>query len=316
MTSSSGQTSRSGSHGSSRSRPASSATSDRGLRNRTPAQTPSPPGPGAETVREPLGEPALHAPGRHHDDLLGEGVGQRIGEQVSQGVGERSVRSARCSWTVTGVDPSSGAAGQRRGGSGEGDEVGQPGDLGLEDLRPATAGDHHQLVLVQRAGGEQQVGPRLEVQALRGGDVTPAQSLGDGRRRGRGAMHEYDLVAVTPHPHPPVHPEDRRQHVDEAVRGVRAVLGHRLDGLEVEEEVAAGAVPRDPQDADALEAVARRDDAVGHHPRLGLDEDVVDGGPVAAVLDDLDRVDVAADSADGGRSAAGICPVLMRCRSV
>ena len=43
MVSSSGQTSRSGSHGSSCSRPSSSETSDRGWRNRTPAHTPSPP---------------------------------------------------------------------------------------------------------------------------------------------------------------------------------------------------------------------------------------------------------------------------------
>ena len=86
-------------------------------------------------------------------------------------------------------------------------------------------------------------------------------------------------------------------------RAVRGVLGERLDGLEVEEQVAAGAVPRDPQHLDAVELVAGGDQRVGHHAGRGLEQHVVDRGAVAAVLDDLDRLDVAAGLTDGGRDA-------------
>ena len=82
------------------------------------------------------------------------------------------------------------------------------------------------------------------------------------------------------------------------------VLGERLDGLEVEEQVAPGAVPGDPQHLDPVEAVARRDQGVGHHAGRGLEQHVVDRGAVGTVLDDLDGLDVAAGPADGGRDGA------------
>ena len=85
MVASSGQTRRSGSHGSSRSRPMSSgdqrprvqepdARADPVVASRTDA----------EPVGQPLGQPALDAPGRDDDDLLGERVVERLGEEVGQ----------------------------------------------------------------------------------------------------------------------------------------------------------------------------------------------------------------------------------------
>ncbi len=62
----------------------SSDTSDLGWRNRTPAQTPSPPGADAEPVGQPLGQPALDAPGRHDHDLLDERVVEGLAEEVAQ----------------------------------------------------------------------------------------------------------------------------------------------------------------------------------------------------------------------------------------
>ena len=61
-----------------------------GWRNRTPAQTPSPPrAAGAEPVGEPLGQPALDTLGGHHHDLLGERVVQRGRQQLAERVGEQ-----------------------------------------------------------------------------------------------------------------------------------------------------------------------------------------------------------------------------------
>ena len=83
--------------------PSSSATSDRGLRNRTPAQTPSPaPGAAPSRWREPLGQPALDALGGHHHDLLGERV-RRAGVASSSASpsASTSVRSARWRCRVT-----------------------------------------------------------------------------------------------------------------------------------------------------------------------------------------------------------------------
>ena len=42
----------------------------------------------AEPVGEPLGQPALHALGRHHHDLLGERVVERGRQQLAEGIGE------------------------------------------------------------------------------------------------------------------------------------------------------------------------------------------------------------------------------------
>ena len=46
-------------------------------------------GPAAEDVRQPLAQPPLDALGRDDDELLGEGVGQRIGEQGTEAVGQQ-----------------------------------------------------------------------------------------------------------------------------------------------------------------------------------------------------------------------------------
>ena len=54
-----------------------------------PAQTPSLPGPAAEDVRQPLAQPPLDALGGDDDELLGEWVGQRIGEQCAEAVGQQ-----------------------------------------------------------------------------------------------------------------------------------------------------------------------------------------------------------------------------------
>ena len=43
----------------------------------------------AEAVRQPLGQPALHAARRHHHDLAGERIGQGSDQQVGQAVGQR-----------------------------------------------------------------------------------------------------------------------------------------------------------------------------------------------------------------------------------
>ena len=56
--------------------------------------------------------------------------------------------------------------------------------------------------------------------------------------------------------------------------------GQLLDDLEVEEEVAAGGVPADPQHPDAVEGVAGRDDGVGHRAGVHLEQHVVDRGAV------------------------------------
>ena len=81
MTSSNGQVMASGDHGSSSTVPVISAISEPGLRNDTPAHTPSPPRPAPKDMREPLAQPPLHAARRHQDQLLGERVGQRVGQQ-------------------------------------------------------------------------------------------------------------------------------------------------------------------------------------------------------------------------------------------
>ena len=90
----------------------------------------------------------------------------------------------------------------------------------------------------------------------------------------------------------------------ELLDGVGRVLGDHLHRLEVEVQVAAGGVPRHPQHMDAVELLHSGDHHVGHHRAGQLDEHVVDRGAVRAVLDDLDRLDVAAGQADRRRDAA------------
>ncbi len=68
--------------------PVISAISDAGERNDTPAQTPSAPIASSEHVGEPLAQPALHAPCGDQHQFLGERVGQGIGQQRTEPVGE------------------------------------------------------------------------------------------------------------------------------------------------------------------------------------------------------------------------------------
>ncbi len=89
MTSNSGHVMASGDHGSSSTVPVTSAISEAGLRNETPAHTPSPPRPAPEDVRKPLAQPPLHAARRHQDQLFGERVGQRVGQQGTEPVGQQ-----------------------------------------------------------------------------------------------------------------------------------------------------------------------------------------------------------------------------------
>ena len=90
ITSSSGQTRRSGSHGSSRSRPSSIADQRARAEEAHPrAHAVAAARAGAESVGEALGEPALDTLGRHHHDLLLERVVQRRGEQRAEPVREQ-----------------------------------------------------------------------------------------------------------------------------------------------------------------------------------------------------------------------------------
>ena len=119
--------------------------------------------------------------------------------------------------------------------------------------------------------------------------------------------------AVGGDPRGPVDAEGDRQQVEHPVDRLGGLGGQLLDDLEVEEQVAAGGVPVDPQHLDAVEGVAGRDDGVGHRAGADLEEHVVDRAAVGALLDDLDGLDVAArphrsrsrrDPAIRGRRAA------------
>ena len=121
--------------------------------------------------------------------------------------------------------------------------------------------------------------------------------------RGGGAGRHRDRAAVAGalETGGPVDPEGHRQQPDQRVQRVRRVVGELLDHLEVEEQVAAGVVAADPHDLDPLERGAGRHDRVGHPAGRHLEEHVVDGRAVVPLLDDLDRLDVAARLADGAR---------------
>ena len=88
MTSSSGQTSASGCHGSSSSVPVISAISECGLRKEMPAQTPSCPVPRPRMWDSRWLSHRSTPFGRNDDELLGERVRQRIGEQGAEAVGQ------------------------------------------------------------------------------------------------------------------------------------------------------------------------------------------------------------------------------------
>ena len=189
------------------------------------------------------------------------------------------------------------AAERERGGL---SEPGQPRSRGraTSRARQAPAEDDH-LVRGERRGSEDVVVVGA-LDALGAPDLVPGQGV----RGGGGRVQDLGPVTVSPDPGTPVGPERVREDLDQPVQCVLRVGGQLLDGLEVEEEVAAGGVPRDPEDADAVQRVARRHDRVGHRAGSGLEEHVVDRGAVGAVLDDLDRLDVAARLTDRGGDAS------------
>ena len=89
MTSSSGHVMASGDQGSSSTVPVISAINEPGLRNdnaraHTVAAAAAP-----EDMREPLAEPPLDAARRHQHQFLGERVGQRVGQQGAEPVGQQ-----------------------------------------------------------------------------------------------------------------------------------------------------------------------------------------------------------------------------------
>ena len=171
-------------------------------------------------------------------------------------------------------------------------------DLGVEELRSASPADDDDLVAVESRGG-------VEGHVGLVGRLDPARplQLGEGEvlRRGVGGV-QHPLHAVDPRT--PVHPEGVGEQVDQPVE--RVLRRHRqlLDRLQVEGEVGPGGVAADPHDLHPVEAVAGRDDRVGHRARLGLEQHVVDRGAVGTLLHDLDRVDVTPGLADRRREAA------------
>ena len=168
----------------------------------------------------------------------------------------------------------------------------EPRQLGVEELRPAAAADQQHLVGAERAGDDEVLVGSLDQARL--ADLGPAQAVG---RSLGGPQHP----AVPVDPRAPVGAEDDRQQLDQPVGGAVGVGGEVLDRLEVEEHVAAGGVAVDPQHLHAVELDAGRDDRVGHRAVDHLEEHVVDGRAVVALLDDLDRLDVAAGLTDRGR---------------
>ena len=216
--------------------------------------------------------------------------------QVTRGSGVRSAASGRMAGSGASVRDRS-----ARDRGAQGGEVAEPGDLGVEDLGTATARDHDHLVVAECAAGDEQVGVRVgyvdPVAVLEVGG--PADVVGYLGRGGRGSVQDLGGVALAAYADGPVHDERRRDQVDEGVASQVRCRGHRLDHLEVAGEVGAGAVPGDPEDLDTVERRTRRNDAVGHHARVRIEEDVVDRTALGPALDDLDRVDVAPRGTDG-----------------
>ena len=185
----------------------------------------------------------------------------------------------------------SGGAGD---GGGEADEVADAGHLGVEEVRAPAAPDEHHLVVAERGGdGDVDV---VELHPRGGGH-------GGRREVARGGPGRLHPLAGAGQARRPVGAEGDGQQVGEALHGLGRLGGQVLDGLEVEHQAATGGVAVDPHDADALDAVARGDDRVGHGAGRGLEQDVVDGRAVA-LLDDLDGLDVAAGLTDGPGDAA------------
>ena len=172
----------------------------------------------------------------------------------------------------------------------------QPGDLGVGVVRPPAAADDDDLVAVEAACGEQR---HLAVGRLEAGRALDLDELELLRRRA-GAVDDA-LRAV--HARGPVDAEGRGQQVDQLVERLPRRCGELLDRLQVHDQVAAGRVAADPQHLDAVERAARRDHRVGHHAGRHLEQHVVDRRTVVALLDDLDRLDVATCHTDGRRDA-------------
>ena len=119
----------------------------------------------------------------------------------------------------------------------------EPGELGVEEVRAAAAADDDDLVAVEPGAGagaftssspSSRVGPSILVRTARAGGGAV------------GGVH--DALSPGRDPRAPVGAEHDRQQVDQPVDACGRVGGQLLDGLEVEEHVAAGGVPADPED--------------------------------------------------------------------
>ena len=149
----------------------------------------------------------------------------------------------------------------------------EPGELGVEELRAAAAADHDDLVAVELGGGEE-VDLVVDLEPVRRRRPWP-RARARGRRRSSAGRRRPGRRG-----RPSRTRKTDGQQVDQPVARLDRVRGQVLDGLEVEEHVAAGGVPADPQHPHAVEGVAGGHDRVGHRAGRDLEEDVVDGGAV------------------------------------
>ena len=134
------------------------------------------------------------------------------------------------------------------------DQVSEPGDLGVEELRAAASADDDDLGPVEPGGAGDGVlvvvggSARPDRRAPRSGRTAPPRSC----RRSASILLTRAAQSA---------PEGDRQQVDQAIQRTLGVGGQLLDGLEVEEEVAAGGVRLIQMTLDAVETVDHRDDA-------------------------------------------------------
>ncbi|MPM98121.1 hypothetical protein SDC9_145302 [bioreactor metagenome] len=101
--------------------------------------------------------------------------------------------------------------------------------------------------------------------------------------------------------------EDAGRAVDQHLGGMVGIAGHLFQRLQVTLQRAAVVVPRDPQHLDPGDLLAGADHRVRQDAGRDLQHEVVDAVAVTT-LHDLDRLDVAADEADGrgdGTQGAG-----------
>ena len=196
-------------------------------------------------------------------------------------------------------EPALGGSGVAGDGRGERDEVTEPGQLGVEHLGSAAAAEHDHLVVGQR-GRREDVVLVGGVQALGPGDRLPGQDSG--------AAEVACRISAPPSPLRRIRAPQSARNVSGSTSTSRS---RACCGCPVSSSTASrsrnrlppAAYRRDPDDADAVELVAGRHDRVRHRAGGGLQEHVVDRGPVGTVLDDLDRLDVAAGLTDRRRDA-------------